>query len=108
MNDTTAALAVLTGLIVRLMIPILITAFLVFALTWLDRRWRSEAGAAQPTVRKPDCWKTQNCTAQNRKHCPAYASSLPCWQVFRLDNGYLDEKCLACPVLANAPVQLQA
>jgi len=108
MNDTTAALAVLAGLALRLMVPILITVLVVLVLTGMDRRWQSQAGAIRPKVRKPECWKTQKCAASDRRDCPAYRSALACWQVFRLNNGYLDEKCLACPVLANAPVQLHA
>ena len=42
MSDTSAALAVLTGLAVRLMIPILITVLVVLILTRLDRHWQTE------------------------------------------------------------------
>jgi hypothetical protein len=104
MNDSSAALAVLTGLAVRLMIPILVTGFIVLVLARLDRRWQTEGSAAPLRVKKPECWKTQHCPAPARKDCPAYASDLPCWQVFRLGSGYLNEKCLACPVLIAAPV----
>jgi len=104
MNDSSAALAVLTGLAVRLMIPILITVVVVLALTHLDKRWRSEGSTVPLMVKKPECWKTQHCPASRRKDCPAYDSDLPCWQVFRLSSGYLNEKCLACPVLIAAPV----
>jgi len=106
-NDTSAALAVLTGLAVRLLLPILVTGFVVVALSQLDKRWRGEGSANRLRVEKPECWKTQRCASSSRKDCPAYRSALPCWQVFRLSNGYLDEKCLACPVLIKAPVPLQ-
>ena len=48
MNDTSAALAVLIGLGVRLAVPILITVLAVVALARLDRHWQSEAGPAAP------------------------------------------------------------
>ena len=107
MNDSSAALAVLTGLAVRLLIPILITGFVVIALGRLDKRWQGEGSVNRLRVEKPECWKAQRCSPSSRKDCPAYKSSLPCWQVFRLNNGYLDEKCLMCPVLVKAPVPLR-
>ena len=103
MNDTAAALAVLVGLLVRLVIPILITALLVVVLTRLDRRWETEAAYRPVKVDKTECWKTQHCPSSRRKDCPALKSDLPCWQVFRHHNGYLDAKCLACPVFITAP-----
>jgi hypothetical protein len=104
MNDTSAALAVLAGLAVRLMIPILVTAVIVLMLTRLDRRWRSEGSVAPLKVEKPECWKARHCSASQRKKCPGYKSDLPCWQAFRHSDGYLDQKCLGCPVLATAPI----
>jgi hypothetical protein len=108
MDDTSAALAVLTGLAVRLLIPILATALLVFFLRKLDRRWQVEGRSEPLKVEKPECWKTRHCPSSGRQDCAAYKSSLPCWQVFRLDNGYLDDECLACPVLIRAPVPAQS
>jgi len=107
MNDTSAAFAVLTGLALRLLIPILVTGFIVVALSRLDKRWRGEGTTNRLKVEKPQCWKTQRCSPSGRKDCLAYKSAQPCWQVFRLSNGYLDEKCLLCPVLAKTPAPLQ-
>jgi hypothetical protein len=42
MNDSTAALAVLAGLALRLAVPILITVLVVAGLSSLDRRWQVE------------------------------------------------------------------
>jgi len=108
MNSTAAALAVLIGLAVRLAVPILITVLVVFALGRLDRHWRTEAENMPLKVEKPRCWKTQGCTAAQRKACAGFLSPLPCWQVFRLPSGYLDEKCLGCPVLLQAPLPAHA
>jgi hypothetical protein len=108
MNDTSAALAVLTGLAMRLLIPILVTALVVFFLSKLDRRWQVEGKTAPLKVEKPQCWKTKHCPSVGRQDCAGYKSSLPCWQAFRLDNGYMDERCLACPVLIRAPVPAQS
>jgi hypothetical protein len=108
MNDTSAALAVLVGLAVRLAIPLLITVLVVLVLARLDRHWKSEAGSTPAGVLKPECWRTNHCSAAKQKDCPGFTSALPCWQVFRRSNGYLDQKCLGCPVLVGAPVPNRA
>jgi hypothetical protein len=108
MNDSTAALAVLAGLALRLAVPMLLTALVVLALSRLDRHWQSEGERAPLKVEKPRCWETQGCSPAQRKICPGYKSALPCWQVFRLPSGYLEEKCLACPVLLQAPLPAHA
>jgi hypothetical protein len=103
MNDA-VALAVLTGLAVRLAIPVLVTALAVFALRKLDAGWQTEAQNTPLKADKPQCWKTKACTPAQRKSCPAVKSPFPCWQVFRLPNGYLREECLACRVFVKAPL----
>jgi hypothetical protein len=108
MNDTTAAFAVLAGLAVRLAVPILVTALAVLALRQLDARWRFEAHNQPLQVEKPKCWKIEGCSPSKRKDCAGFKSPLPCWQVFRLPSGYLNEKCLACPVFVKAPLPAQA
>jgi len=108
MNGSTAALAILVGLALRLAIPILLTVLVVLLLARLDRRWQAEAGRGPLTVEKPRCWKTKGCSPAQRKSCRGYASLLPCWQAFRLPSGYLDQKCLGCPVLVQAPLPTRA
>ena len=108
MNNSTAALAVLVGLALRLAVPILITLLLVLVLSRLDRHWQMEGERVPLRVEKPQCWKIQGCAPPQRRVCAGYKSPLPCWQVFRLPSGYLEEKCLACPVLLQAPLPAQA
>jgi hypothetical protein len=108
MDGTPAAFAILVGLAVRLAIPILVTALVVFVLRQLDARWQSEARIKPLKVEKPKCWKVQGCTPAKRKDCPGAKSPLPCWQVFRLPSGYLDEKCLGCKVFVEAPMPARA
>ena len=103
MTTTSAAMAVLIGLAVRIAIPILVTVLAVLLLARLDRQWQNEAGSGSPNVAKPECWRTQHCSAAKREDCPGYNSAYACWQVFRRSNGYLDQKCLGCPVLVTAP-----
>ncbi len=108
MNNTTAVLALLVGLGLRLAVPILVTVLVIMALARLDRHWQTEADLMTLAVQKPECWKMRNCSAGSRRDCAGYKSAFPCWQVFRHSNGYLDEKCLGCPVLVAAPVPNRA
>jgi hypothetical protein len=107
-NNSAAAFAVLVGLAVRLAVPILLTVLVIIGLRSIDQHWRIEAEQAPLKVEKPQCWKTQGCATAQRKACLGYKSALPCWQAFRQPNGYLDEKCLGCPVLVRAPLPVHA
>ena len=108
MLPSTAALAVIAGLLLRLALPILATALVIVFLRRLDAHWRSEARYAPAKVEKPHCWKIRNCTPAQQKVCLALKSPAPCWQVFRLPNGYLRDQCLTCTVLARAPLPSRA
>lgn len=97
-------LYIIAGMLLRLAIPILGTAVLVFFLRKLDKRWQAEAEALPQLIDKPECWKIQGCTSQQIESCEASKSNLPCWQVYRLPNGYLNEECLSCEVFTEAPI----
>jgi hypothetical protein len=103
MDTLTPLLILLAGFLLRLAIPILMTALLVYILRKLDARWQVEAQQPLP-VQKPECWKVKECPPQQRAECIAFKSSLPCWQAFRYPNGYLREDCLSCKVFRDAPV----
>lgn len=110
-------LAVLFGFLLRLGIPIGMTALLAWLLRRLDARWQREAQArarAAPPLsihpyldgRRP-CWEVVGCPAERRQSCPAYLHpELPCWQIFRAPGGQLQETCLSCPVFRGAPLPL--
>jgi hypothetical protein len=72
----------------------------------LDNRWQAEAEEQllHPAVEKPKCWEVHNCSSEDRASCPGYQSEQPCWQAFREENGYLQERCLGCEVFQQAPV----
>lgn len=108
MTDSSVALAVLTGLALRLAVPILVTAMAVYALRKLDARWQAEARSMPLRVEKPKCWKAHGCPPAKRKLCPGFKSPYPCWQVFRRQSGYLDQKCLGCSVFVQAPVPVRS
>ncbi len=94
----------LIGLLLRLAIPIAATLFVVYILRRLDKRWQAEAELQPVGVEKPECWKVKGCPPEQVENCAAAKSPLPCWQVKRLPNGYLNEDCLSCPVFIEAPV----
>lgn len=97
-------LAILLGLILRLAIPIAGTCILIYFLRKLDAHWQAEAQLTPPSTQSVECWKIQGCSPAQQKNCAAASSPLPCWQVFRQPNGYLQEKCVSCDVFINAPV----
>ena len=116
MEEFIAILLVIAGLLLRLGIPIVVTAILVVALRRVDQRWQHEAEQGiVPEVSKKSmfsqfqCWMTHNCPEENRDDCPAFIeNNKPCWQVFRNGAGELRQRCLDCPVFINVPVGIPA
>ena len=104
METMTAFLTLCVGVFVRLVLPIAVTLVLVYFLRKLDAHWQAEAHLEPISVQKPECWKIKGCSPKQRKDCIAFSSLLPCWQVFRLPNGYLAEECISCKVFIEAPV----
>jgi hypothetical protein len=100
-------LALVTGIGLRLVIPIAVTILVIWLLKRLDQRWQAEAdakpGLAHAKPGNPGCWNVKNCSEEARSHCKAYANpQIPCWQVKRSQNGTLQEQCLGCQVFENA------
>ena len=106
METITGLLALGLGLVLRLALPIAVTLVLIYFLRKLDARWQLEAELQPAPVQKPECWKIKDCSPEQRRECPAFSAPRPCWQVFRLPNGYLREKCMSCKVFIDAPVPL--
>ena len=99
-------LTFVVGLLLRIGIPVAVTALIFFLLRRLDERWQKEA-LAIPVIASSQrpCWEIKGCKEEKRKNCPASAqSNIPCWQVFRTKNGLLREECLGCNVFHLAPV----
>jgi hypothetical protein len=103
METITSILAILIGLLLRLAIPIAGTILIVYFLRRMDARWQAEAQLPPTPARKAECWNIKGCSPAQKKACKAAASSLPCWQVFRQPNGYLQEGCISCKVFIDAP-----
>jgi len=104
MEPISTLLALIAGLLVRLAIPLGITVLLIVLLRRLDADWQKEAQLPVLAVQKPACWKTKGCLPEQRANCLGAKSPLPCWQAFRLPNGYLREECLSCKVFTEAPM----
>jgi hypothetical protein len=99
--------AIAFGLLIRLAVPIALTALLALFLNWLDKRWQAEAEAdaqesaaraALPAAERQPCWEIHNCPPGLRKNCAAFAQpATPCWELFRT-NGSLKPSCRTCKV----------
>lgn len=99
------------GILVRLVIPIGVTGLLVWFFRKLDQRWQAEAGISQEVAvpKNPGCWDINNCPAELRAECRAFAHpDKPCWLVLRNTDGLMQEKCLGCDVFREAPVPVLA
>ena len=111
MDEFIATLVVIGGLVLRIGIPVGVTAILVYALRQLDQRWQREATqTARLEVGRTslfsqiNCWAAHKCPHEERDQCPAFLeNNQPCWQVFRDGSGELRQKCLDCPVFAHMP-----
>ncbi len=105
MDTLTSMLAVLTGVLLRLAVPIGLTALVVFFLRKLDARWQAEAELEKRMLVNDEipCWKEQGFSVDEIK-LKAVANGQPCWQTHRLSNGYLREECLDCDVFLSAPI----
>ena len=103
METITSLLALLAGLLMRLAIPIAGTSILIYLLRKLDAHWQAEAQRLPMPAQTAECWKIKGCSPAQKKICIAASSPLPCWQVFRQPNGYLQEECISCKVFIDAP-----
>lgn len=112
MENVLEIASLIAGMLLRIGIPVAITAALVYIFSRLDARWRAEAEQSlEPGETAPGltpncgCWKIMGCTEESRAGCKAFASpDAPCWHVYRSREGLLQEKCLACRVFREAPV----
>lgn len=104
MENLISLLIVIAGLLIRLAIPIALTAVLIFFLRKLDAHWQAEAEVLQSALPDVECWKIKNCNTEQRDACVTYQATLPCWQAKRLPNGYLREECLSCEIFTTAPM----
>jgi len=99
---------VLVGLLLRLGIPIAVTAAVLGILYLLDKRWQKQALTLPVAPSGTPCWEVKGCTEEAKKNCPAVAQpKIPCWYVFRTKDGVMKEACLECRVFRRAPVPVK-
>ena len=100
---------IVLGLLLQIGIPLAVTALIFYLLRRLDERWQKEALAIPVISSQRPCWEMKGCTGEKRKNCLASARpNVPCWQVFRTNNGLLREDCLGCDVFRLAPTPVLA
>ena len=105
--------------ILRLGVPLAVTAAVVYLFHRLDVKWQSEAwaqwrgnleqdeigpGASWLARLAGPCWEEKGCDQAAREKCPAHKhSNLPCWMARRWAEGWLPTKCYNCERFAAAP-----
>ncbi|HHY55997.1 MAG TPA: hypothetical protein GYA08_11230 [Chloroflexi bacterium] len=121
MNIIIEALALAVLFLLRLGVPIAITAAIVWGLRRLDARWQAEAEAQRATravldglapaaaVTSPlaaarPCWEYNHCPPEKRQHCPACAlTDIPCWMARLRAEGKLPGRCYGCALFRTRP-----
>lgn len=108
MEGADIILSAAVGIIIRFGIPVSLTALAIFLLRRLDTQWQQDAkskGLTGVTAKNPGCWNAKNCSEEKRSKCKAYQNKeVPCWHLFRDNEGRLRENCLGCDVFVKAPV----
>jgi hypothetical protein len=104
MNTLNPVVVILIGSFLRLIVPVLLTALLVYLLGKLDAHWQEEARKEEKLheVNAMPCIKEEGLTPEQVKLHMAL-SDQPCWQAHRARNGYLNAACLECEVFLSAP-----
>lgn len=112
MENIHSVIALITGLLIRLGVPLAVTAVFIIVLRKLDNRWKAEAAenskSIQSTPPQKPCWEINQCTPEKMEECIAHQNpNSPCWQLFRSDQGALKENCLGCDVFKQAPLLIR-
>lgn len=105
----TTFFVVIAGFLIRIAVPILLMVILVSLLRRLDARWQCEARRQQQlaeTDTSEHSLDLKECAIEGNSGMRSVYSVEPCWQVFRMSNGYLHEECLHCKVFRAAPILL--
>lgn len=108
MEWLTTTFAMILGILLRIAVPILVTILIITILKRLDERWKQETDVEADQMAKARnvrCWDMNNCPADQLAKCKAYQDpNTPCWQVFRQENGRLQERCIGCDIFRHAPL----
>ena len=98
---------ILTGVLLRIAIPLLVLLGLALLLSRMDARWKRESLRQEKELSVVSntqlvCWEIRGCSAEEKQNCPAAKSDEPCWQFFRQENGDFDPICVSCDVFLKA------
>lgn len=120
MQELTTSLMILGMFILRLGVPLAVTALVGYLLSRVDARWQAEAQArreASPVFQAalrslppaPEaleaCWQARACTPEMRRNCPAAHSDDPCWIARFREEGKLPAPCSDCELFVTARLQ---
>lgn len=99
-------LTILFIIFIRLAIPFVVTALIVYWLHKLDSRWQAEAEKERDLLLKNEmpCWIEQGLSVEESR-LRSSAAELPCWVAHRLPNGHLLEACSECEVFRSSTSQ---
>jgi hypothetical protein len=116
--------AVIGMFVLRLGVPLGITALVGYWLHRLDAKWQAEAlarradnllaqqnGAAEPeiemfTVIDEPCWTHRGCSESAYLGCPAYRQAeLPCWLARLRAEGRLPSPCHQCELFTAGQIR---
>jgi hypothetical protein len=106
------ALIIIGLFLLRLGVPVAITAAVAYFFHWLDARWQREAEALPQAVAAPlaavaqkPCWEEKGCSEQKRAGCPACKyTDIPCWLARLKVENQLPAACHNCSRFATVPV----
>ena len=111
MDEFLVTVFLVSGILLRIAIPIGITIGASVLLRRLDKKWRDEADQQNKNLPslvniwlENPCWETNECEETRRETCDAYQQeSLPCWEVFQ-NNGHFQKQCKNCSYLEDLPI----
>ena len=110
MDNWNVLLTIVSGLTLRIGLPVAVTALVIHFLGRLDNQWRAEAKArllVPVALSSKPCWEVKKCNPEHMKTClAAQQSASPCWQFYRSEQGVLKENCLGCDVFRQAPLPI--
>jgi hypothetical protein len=98
------ALIIIGLFLLRLGVPVAITAAVAYFFHRLDARWQREAemlpaaaAARLAAAAQKPCWEEKGCTEQQRANCPACKfTDLPCWLARLKVDNQLPAACRNC------------
>ena len=112
MESMFGTLTVVSMFALRLLVPIVLAAVVVYAFRRVDLRWQNQAWEEERAglTRVKDaasirfleklsqpCWDEMGCEESDYRKCPGHKqAALPCWMARRWAEGSMPAKCYNC------------